>query len=190
MTMSGIRPPRPTHIDPALLADIAQLLAMKLREIIDVRDVEEGTLVTTHDGTVMIVVPEDRPDPHGQTGTLTWQLPANGLLPVAARVYAGSPASGDVVMAPGPGEGWTVADLQLAASREMIPAPTGAADPYGNWLAEDPIPGIRAMALWNKVAADNGLTLMAAAQRFPLTARYRDLVLRAGLLDESEAARL
>lgn len=54
------RPPRPrsSQASPALCAEYALIMGMKKREVVDVTDAPDGSgqLVTTHDGTIVLVV--------------------------------------------------------------------------------------------------------------------------------------
>src|SRR4051812_12283359 len=54
------------------VVEAARLLGMKRSEILNVEDAREGVLVTLFDGTKFIIVPEDRPDPDGQSGLMTF----------------------------------------------------------------------------------------------------------------------
>jgi hypothetical protein len=185
------RPPRPQHLDPALRAEAAKQVGMAVHEVIAVRDIDAGRIITTKDGSSVIVVPPDRPDAWGQTGTLVYETPGHPApRGCAIGIYA-DPNVQPPVMQP-EGEGWTVADLDVAAAREFIPAPTATRDPWGQFLTDDDpaTVAIRARALWIAVARRAGITPEMALRRFPETGRFRQLVVDSGLLGDTEAKSL
>jgi hypothetical protein len=177
------RPPRPTRIPAAVLAETARALGMREAEIIDVTDTDAGRIVTTHDRQRCIIVPPDRPDALGQTGVLIYEGPPNLKGPRYAA--PGSPV--DRTTAPEP---WTVADLDVAAAKiRSIPAPE-----YGKhgptrmgWVGNDPV---RARAWWLHMAENSNVTPAVAANQFSEASACRAVILASGWLSASEAAAL
>ncbi|HKS45537.1 MAG TPA: hypothetical protein VJT49_10565 [Amycolatopsis sp.] len=176
------RPPRPTHIPADVLAETARAMGMSQAEIIDVTDTDEGRIVTTHDGSKTIIVPADRPDALGQTGVLAYNPPPSIKTP--RYVAHGAPAD------PATSEPWTVADLDLAASKiQHIPAPEGllGGPTRMGWVGADPI---RARAVWLFAAEHSGVTPTVAAHQFAEAGACRRVILASGWLSEREAAAL
>lgn len=54
------------------IAEAADAIGMKEREVVSVTDSPAGSIVTTFDGNAVIVVDADRPDAAGQTGPLIY----------------------------------------------------------------------------------------------------------------------
>lgn len=86
--------------------EAATAVGMKPREVVAWEQTADGLLVTTHDGVVSIVVPEDRPDGEGKTGLMLFVKPNPEALyscPVFAPHEApAADADGDEGAAPKP----------------------------------------------------------------------------------------
>jgi len=179
------RPPRPIHVAEDLIERARLAIGAKPREVVNVVDDPAGLIITTHDGNRTIVVPDDRPDALGQTGPLYYPTPGRDA-PRSVRVYADPDAPVTVLDR---GEAWTVADLEVAASKVVIPAKIGGrgGPSWMPWIDGDPV---KAYAAWKLAARTHQGNLRAAAHYGGEAGEYRRIVLESDLLDEREAAKL
>ena len=181
------RPARPNPIPADVLAEAARAIGMAPNEIIDVTDVDAGRIITTHDGSKVIVVPADRPDGAGQTGVLVYHWPGMGEIPKMARVYVDPRPAVPMVDT----QGWSVAELDELARRERVPDLE-----YGlsrgpsrlPWVAGDPV---KARAAWLHIAHRTGITPGEAAMRnVQEAADLRRIITDSGWLAAGELPRL
>lgn len=176
------RPPRPQHVPQDVLEEAARRVGMRPREIVGVTDTKAGRIIEIHDGTALIDVPADRPDGAGRTGLLMYRGPAVKNSPTPQYV-------GQVLPPQAANEAWSVADLDLAASRLMIPAPEpdrGGASHQG-WIGVDPV---RARAVWLQIAERARCDTEEAARIDGEASHCRRVILAAGWLSAREAKSL
>jgi hypothetical protein len=180
------RPPRPAF-DRELYRWAAQVMGMKLREIINVQEHDDGHLITTHDGVTCIVLA-------GTGQIMLYQMPAGVRWPSrtqrALSVYGIDEADlpdDEVFDDDSP---WTLQDLDRLALREEIPQPDlvgyGRREQpsYDRWVGSDPV---RARALWLKLARQQQLRPSEAADSDRLCGQLRDLVGASGILSDRDA---
>lgn len=181
------RPPRPSQVDPEILAEAARAVGMKPREILDVIDTAAGRIVYTIGDSAVIIVPDDHPDALGQTGLLHFPTVTHPTAPPRSQLGTYADPAGPVVVTRS--EAWTIADLDQEAARKHIPAATGGpgGPSHMPWVGANPI---RARALWLRIAHDIGCSVGLAVHRSAVAAQCRQIVTASGWLDEAEVNKL
>lgn len=159
---------------PEVILECAQLMGMKVREVLGYIETDAGRVILTGDGHMAINVPADHPDALGHVGLCyypqaTKRIPATMGLPI----YCDS-----IDEAADP---HTLRDLQARVLRDGVSVPASAlADVQGltQWVGADPV---RACAVWQTMAAKLDVNMQQAVEKSPVAYRMQTVIRANGI---------